>query len=110
MSDVERIGAVMANQSAVANARVPIGTGNELTKGFSDYRQFLATEVGEEPNCPFCQTPRVRRSDYIRCNPCGVNWLDSERDLPNYLNRNPAAARTVISAKQPAETSKAAAD
>ena len=110
MSDVERIGVRMANQGAAANANLPIGTGNELTKGFRDYRQFLAEEAGSEPACPFCQTPRVRRSDYVRCNDCGVNWLDSEMHLPNCLNRNPAAARMVIATKQSAVTSGAAAD
>ena len=100
----------MVNQGAAANANPLIGTGNELTKGFRDYRQFLAEEAGSEPACPFCQTPRVRRSDYIRCNDCGVNWLDSETRLPNYLNRNPNAARTVIAAKQSAATSEAGAN
>ena len=38
--------------------------------------------------------PRVLRSDYLRCNPCGVNWLMEEMHLPNYLNRNPSAARS----------------
>jgi ribosomal protein L37AE/L43A len=51
-------------------------------------------EVGTEPPCPFCKRPRVARSNYIRCNPCGTNWLDEEMHLPNYLNRNPAAARS----------------
>ena len=50
-------------------------------------------EVGTEPDCPFCQKPRVSRSDYIRCNRCGVNWLDSEMSLPNYLNLDPRVAR-----------------
>jgi ribosomal protein L37AE/L43A len=40
-------------------------------------RERLA-EVGTEPACPFCQRPRVRRSDYTRCDRCGVNWLDGE--------------------------------
>lgn len=41
-------------------------------------RQERLAEVGTEPACPFCQTPRVKRNDYIRCNPCGVNWLNGE--------------------------------
>ena len=93
MSDVGRIGVRMANQGAAANANHPTGTGNDLTSGLTEFRRMLATEQGTEPNCPFCQVPRVRRSDYIRCNGCGVNWLDQEKELPNYLNRNPAAAR-----------------
>lgn len=35
-------------------------------------------ELGTEPPCPFCKKPRVARSSYIRCNPCGINWLDGE--------------------------------
>lgn len=41
-------------------------------------RQERLSEVGTEPNCPFCGKARVRRSNYIRCNPCGVNWLNGE--------------------------------
>jgi hypothetical protein len=37
-------------------------------------------EPGDELDCPFCQNPRVTRSDYIRCNHCGMNWL-SDRDV-----------------------------
>lgn len=33
-------------------------------------------EAGTEPPCPLCQRPRVRRSSYVRCNPCGANWFD----------------------------------
>jgi hypothetical protein len=57
-------------------------------------RQKRLAEVGTGPECPFCQKPRVLRSDYLRCNPCGVNWLMEEMHLPNYLNRNPSAARS----------------
>jgi uncharacterized Zn finger protein (UPF0148 family) len=57
-------------------------------------RQDRLNEVGTMPACPLCGRPRVQRSDYIRCNPCGKNWLQEEMDLPNYLNRNPAAARS----------------
>jgi len=28
--------------------------------------------------CPLCSLPRSQRSDYIRCSPCGVNWLKGE--------------------------------
>ena len=51
-------------------------------------------EVGTEPPCPFCQKPRVLRSDYIRCNPCGVNWAMSEMWIPNYLSKDPRVVRT----------------
>jgi ribosomal protein L37AE/L43A len=37
-------------------------------------RKDAMDEVGTEPPCPFCGRPRVSRSSYIRCNPCGVNW------------------------------------
>ena len=57
-------------------------------------RERLA-EVGTEPPCPFCQKPRVSRSDYIRCNKCGANWLNEEMHLPNYLNLDPRTARRV---------------
>ena len=50
-------------------------------------------EEGTELPCPFCQRLRVRRTDYIRCNRCGTNWLDEELHLPDYLHRNPSAAR-----------------
>lgn len=43
--------------------------------------------------CPFCQRPRSQRSDYIRCQPCGVNWLQEEMHLPNYLSRDPRLSR-----------------
>jgi hypothetical protein len=56
-------------------------------------REQRLNEAGTEPPCPFCQRPRVSRSDYIRCNPCGVNWLNEEMSLPNYLDRDPRVAR-----------------
>ena len=57
-------------------------------------RQERLNEVGTMPPCPFCQRPRVARSDYIRCNRCGINWLLEESHLPDYLNRLPSAARS----------------
>ena len=41
-------------------------------------RSEAMNEAGTEPECPFCHRPRVRRSDYIRCNRCGTNWQDGE--------------------------------
>ena len=64
-----------------------------LMEKFEQERERVRDEVGTEEPCPFCGRPRVRRSDYIRCNPCGTNWLDEERHFRDYLNRNPAAAR-----------------
>jgi hypothetical protein len=57
-------------------------------------RQDRLNEPGTEPLCPFCRKPRVLRSDYIRCNPCGVNWLAEEMHLPDYLNSDPRVARS----------------
>lgn len=59
-------------------------------------RKQRQTEVGTEPPCPFCQRPRANRSDYVRCNPCGVNWLNEEMHLPNYLNLDPRVARRAV--------------
>lgn len=58
----------------------------------SERRERL-NEKGTMPPCPFCHRPRVARSDYIRCNPCGINWLVEESHLRDYLNRNPSSAR-----------------
>ena len=63
-------------------------------------------EVGTCPPCPFCGVPRVQRSTYIRCLKDGVNWLDEEMHLPNYLNRNPSACRN--DARMAAQVSKPA--
>lgn len=58
-------------------------------------------EPGDEPPCPFCKCNRVMRSCYIRCNHCGINWLDEEMHLPNYLNLDPRVARKAVA---PTET------
>lgn len=39
-------------------------------------RQDRLNEVGSEEPCPLCGRPRVTRSCYVRCNPCGLNWED----------------------------------
>jgi hypothetical protein len=64
-----------------------------LTRGLLALKETINSEVGTEPDCPFCGVPRVRRTDYIRCNPCGTNWLDVERHLREYLSRNPSVCR-----------------
>jgi len=51
-------------------------------------RQERLNEPGTEAPCPFCQRPRVKRSNYIRCHAEGINWLDGEN-----LDRNPKAER-----------------
>lgn len=51
-------------------------------------RKATREEVGTMPPCPKCGRPRVQRSDYVRCNPCGQNWLDGED-----LSRDPRLSR-----------------
>ena len=47
--------------------------------------------------CPFCELPRSQRSDYVRCQKCGVNWLPGED-----LSRDPRIERfTKMMANQP---------
>ena len=41
-------------------------------------RQERLNEPGTELPCPFCHVSRVKRSDYIRCNRCGMNWMEGE--------------------------------
>lgn len=78
-------------------------------------RQERLNEPGTMSMCPLCGKLRVQRSCYLRCNSCGVNWLDEEMHLPNCLNRNPSAARAeaarmAVSAKQPAGPTVAGAE
>ena len=49
--------------------------------------------------CPFCGLPRSQRSDYIRCQPCGVNWLPGED-----LSRDPRLTRDFGIIRPPATT------
>ena len=58
-----------------------------------DRRQECLDEAGTMPPCPFCGRPRVVRSSYMRCQRCGINWIDEEMGLRDYLNRNPSACR-----------------
>lgn len=89
--------------------------GEEITKVPADklgeyltlLKEKVNSEAGSEEPCPFCYVPRVMRSSYIRCNQCGVNWLDEERVLsPDYLNKDPRLSRP--RAVQPATSSKSA--
>ena len=68
----------------------------ELGELMSSTREQRLAEVGTEPPCPFCGTPRVSRSSYTRCNRCGINWLDEEMQLPDYLNRDPRVCRSEV--------------
>ena len=60
----------------------------ELRKWMSLTAAERLAEKGSEPPCPRCGTARVARSDYTRCNPCGLNWLDGED-----LSSDPRIAR-----------------
>jgi hypothetical protein len=51
-------------------------------------RQYRLNESGTEPPCPRCGRERVSRSDYIRCNPCGLNWEKGEN-----LDKDPRIER-----------------
>ena len=46
----------------------------EIAELMNTTREQRLSEVGREVPCPFCGKPRVRRSSYIRCYPCGMNW------------------------------------
>lgn len=63
-------------------------------------RQDRINEKGTEPPCPFCNRPRVKRSDYIRCNQCGVNWLDGEEIMTDPRAQRKAAMMGTRSTKQ----------
>ena len=94
---------------------IQVANASELGRQLLNWNRMVQSEVGTGPNCLFCGIPRVQRSDYIRCMGCGINWLDEERNLPNYLNRNPAAARSetarmAIAQQKSAGNSAAAAD
>jgi hypothetical protein len=58
-------------------------------------REQRRNEPGSESPCPFCKRPRVRRDvgRYVRCNPCGINWLDEENIFPEYLDQDPTISR-----------------
>jgi ribosomal protein L37AE/L43A len=58
-------------------------------------RQAAMNEVGTEPPCPFCGRPRVSRTSYIRCNPCGVNWSPAEGED---ITKDPRLSRTKTTA------------
>lgn len=87
----------------------------ELREYMNLSREERLNEVGTEPDCPLCGKPRVSRSDYIRCNPCGVSWLQEEMHLANYLSSDPrivraAHARTANIQKPTADKAEANAD
>jgi ribosomal protein L37AE/L43A len=54
-------------------------------------REAALNEAGTEPPCPFCHRPRVKRSDYIRCMRCGLNWTLGEQAI----DRHPLATQPI---------------
>jgi len=57
----------------------------------SKWRDTLTAEIkhgGKESPCPHCGLPRVKRSTYIRCSRCGINWLEGDP-----LDKDPRNAR-----------------
>jgi len=69
----------------------------EIVKAKLDLKREIE-EGGTEAPCPFCQIPRMKRSDYIRCCKCGVNWLKGE-DLTKdpRMSRNAVKSQTTTS-------------
>lgn len=60
-----------------------------LTDTLHKMRTLVGKDMkGTEPPCPFCGRPRLKRSNYIRCGRCGVNWCDGEK-----LDRDPSIER-----------------
>jgi hypothetical protein len=75
---------------------------------FEKLREARRNEVGTKPPCPLCGRRRVERSDYIRCIPCAMNWLEGE-DLGKdaRLSRDPYLiwkSSKVGAKKEPART------
>ena len=63
----------------------------ELLEWMQLTREQRLAEVGSEPPCPRCGKPRVSRSTYIRCNPCGANWSPAEG---GDITKDPRLSRT----------------
>lgn len=68
---------------------IPTMTVEEQVKA----RQERLNEKGTESLCPFCKVARAKRSDYLRCLKCGLNWLDEENTFPGYLDEDPRKSR-----------------
>ena len=65
--------------------------GNELAEQLIAARKQIEVENREggalkDLPCPFCHLPRCLRSNYLRCQKCGVNWWEGTD-----LTRNPHA-------------------
>lgn len=57
-------------------------------KPIADALRHEIEHGGTESPCPFCKVPRCRRSDYIRCHNCLLNWVGNEA-----LDRDPRRER-----------------
>jgi uncharacterized Zn finger protein (UPF0148 family) len=62
-------------------------------------------EMKDSP-CPLCKRPLSQRSDYVRCNPCGVNFLPGE-DLDK--DPRPERYRKMVAEARAAQKPKEAA-
>lgn len=79
----------------------------------SKVQDALLTEIkkgGKESPCPFCSLPRVKRSSYIRCCACGINWMEDEpldKDPRGFRQRrlidNQAATSTRTKREEPTD-------
>ncbi len=70
--------------------------GMTLAECMAQTKEERLAEVGTEAPCPFCQRPRVTRSTYIRCNPCGMNWFKDQD-----ISRHPHAKSQAIGSSLP---------
>jgi uncharacterized Zn finger protein (UPF0148 family) len=64
--------------------------GNDLTAWIAQLKTDQNAPGTLEP-CPKCGVPRCQRSDYIRCCPCGLNWLPGEN-----MDKDPRLTRKQI--------------
>jgi ribosomal protein L37AE/L43A len=79
----------------------------DVVQWMSMSREERKNEPGTMPPCPFCGRPRVQReTGYIRCTPCGTNWLDGEDWDTD--PRNPRMQKFIQSTKATASATKAA--
>lgn len=62
-------------------------------------REDRLAEKGSGPLCPFCQKPRVARSVYLRCNPCGMNWGQGQ-DIFKHPHTQIVAQKDIGSTRQ----------
>ena len=73
---------------------------NELAQQILAVKEQLQLEIREggslkDSPCPFCGLPRCLRSNYVRCQKCGVNWWE-ETDLTRNPHAKPALTGSMI--------------